>query len=447
MVHGTLDSWVQEMAEIADRHGLKPLPTEFYLVPDDEIYTLSSYFAPGRYRHWTHGERYWMTKGRDETGLGRVYELVINSDPALAYLLIKNPDADNVLIIAHVLGHSDFFARSRDLTKVRRTHIALWFNEHAQWLDALHRQQSFRRVEKLVDAAHTLHQLVDPYYRAPEYRAQRPSRQPVVGAFDWIKELYQDVEPAENDASSYRPNYHVWPNTRDVLAIVADYGHLSDEERTALRMIRDEMLYFRPQRETKFMNEGWATLWHVRLTRAFSQWDEEDHIEAMRMHALVADAQQFFNPYYFGWTLWEVLVELYGVQACFDIVEEQTDLTWVNQWVTEDVVKLAQDKAWWPSERPINPASPAEGLQYYPLEDLRRDVQRVFMPQEPEIFVSSMDALTHSLELTYAGPKALHRDYTQDVVNAIAYLWGGPVKLVSPHHTWIGHESDWLRRS
>jgi stage V sporulation protein R len=447
VVHGTLDSWVREMVDLAHDNALEPLATEFHLVPDEEIYTLSSYFAPGRYRHWTHGERYWMAKQRDEQGMGRIYELVVNSDPALAYLLIKNADAYNVLVVAHVLGHADFFARNHFLSAVRRPHIGLWFGEHAAWLEDLHRQQSFSRVEKLIDAAHTLHQLVDPYYRAPQLRTRPETTVRSARSFDWVKELYRGDDGELKEDISYTPNYRVWPNTHDILAIIADYGHLADEERTALRMIRDEMLYFRPQAETKYMNEGWATFWHVRLTRAFTQWDEQDHIEAMRMHAMVTQHQHFFNPYYFGWTMWELISELHGLETCFEIVADQTDRQWVNQWITPELVKLAQNKLVWPVDRPVDVQDPTRGTEYYPIDDLLHDVQKVFVPDMPEIFVTAMDALSHSLDLAYNGSKPLRSDYTQDVVNAIAYLWGGDVTLVSPHHTWYGHEADWRRRS
>ncbi len=447
MVHGTLDSWVQEMVEIAQRYGLQPLPTEFHLVADEEIYTLSSYFAPGRYRHWTHGERYWMAKRRDEQGLGRIYELVVNSDPALAYLLKKNADAYNVLVIAHVLGHTDFFARNQYLSAVRRPHIGIWFSEHAAWLDELHRQRSFSRVEKLIDAAHTLHQLIDPYYRRPQLRTGPEPKTRSTRSFDWIKELYQNEESEAQNDDHYTPRYQVWPNTHDVLAIVADYGHLSDEERAALLMLREEMLYFQPQGATKYMNEGWATFWHVRLTRDFSQWDEQDHIEAMRMHAMVTQHQHFFNPYYFGWMLWELLAEIHGIQTCFEIVADQSDREWVNQWITPELVRLAQNKQVWPLDRPVDPSNPERGTKYYPVDDLLHDVQNMFVSDTPEIFVEHMDALSHSLQLVYRGEKPLHSDYTQDVVNAISYLWGGDVKLNSPHHTWYGHEADWRRRS
>lgn len=446
MVHGTLEDWVREMDQLVHAHGLQPLATEFHMVSDEDIYTLSSYFVPGRYRHWTHGERYWIAKQRDEQGMGRIYELVVNGDPALAYLLDKNADAYNVLVIGHVLGHTDFFARNRYLSAVRRPNIGIWFREHAEWLEKLHRQRSFSRVEKLMDAAHTLSQLVDPYYRAPELLTAPESPKDLRQSFEWVRELYDSPSSDSEDDSSYSPRYKMWPWTRDVLAIVADYGHLGDEERMALRMMREEMLYFQPQAQTKYMNEGWATFWHVRLTREFSLWDDQDHIEAMRMHAMVTQSHHFFNPYYFGWTLWELIAEMHGMETCFEIVEDLNDQQWVSQWITPELARLAQNRNVWPVERPRDANDPSQGMEYYPVEDLVRDVQKAFMPDSPEIYVEQIDAQNHRMDLIYHGEKALHKEYTQDVLNAIAYLWGGDVMLTSVHKIWYGNEADWRRR-
>ncbi|MCY0881126.1 MAG: SpoVR family protein [Firmicutes bacterium] len=450
MVHGGLEQWVNKMSCLAKKNGLDPLPTEFYLVKDEEIYTLSSYYVPGRYRHWTHGERYWIAKQRDEQGMGRIYELVINSDPSLAYLLDKNPDAYNVLVVGHVLAHTDFFQRNRLLSQVRRDNVGLWFRQHAEWLEELHQQYSFERVEKLIDAAHTLSQLVDFHYRSPQWvpssgrRATPAARK----KFDWVQGLYEEAAPVD-DISAPPPMSHwkIAPYTQDVLGLIIDVGRLDNDERAALTMLREEMLYFKPQALTKYMNEGWATFWHVRLIRQFDGWDESDSIEAFRLHALVTQNQQFLNPYYFGWTLWELLNDTIGLEKCFELVAEDTDLQWVNQWVTEDLVREAQNRHLWPEWRPVDINDPSAGMEPYPSKELADDIQRVFFPDVPEIFVDQIDATNHRLDLVYHGERSLHSEYTQDVVNAIAFLWGGDVILTSPHKIWYGNEADWRRRA
>ncbi len=48
---------------------------------------------------------------------------------------------------------------------------------------------------------------------------------------------------------------------KDLLLFIEEYSReLEDWQRDILTMMREEMLYFWPQLETKIMNEGWASL-------------------------------------------------------------------------------------------------------------------------------------------------------------------------------------------
>ena len=59
--------------------------------------------------HWTHGKAYYRMKTQYDYGLSKIYELVINSNPSYAFLMEANVLWQNKMIIAHVLGHTDFF--------------------------------------------------------------------------------------------------------------------------------------------------------------------------------------------------------------------------------------------------------------------------------------------------------------------------------------------------
>ncbi|MEM1506433.1 SpoVR family protein, partial [Domibacillus sp. 8LH] len=53
---------------------------------------------------------------------------------------------------------------------------------------------------------------------------------------------------------------------KDLLLFIEEYStELEDWQRDILTMMREEMLYFWPQLETKIMNEGWASYWHQRI--------------------------------------------------------------------------------------------------------------------------------------------------------------------------------------
>ena len=52
---------------------------------------------------------------------------------------------------------------------------------------------------------------------------------------------------------------------RDVLKFLLDHAPLERWERDVLEVVRAEAYYFVPQKQTKIMNEGWASYWHSRM--------------------------------------------------------------------------------------------------------------------------------------------------------------------------------------
>ena len=64
---------------------------------------------PVRYPHWRFGMEFEHLTKSHIYGLSKIYEMVINNDPAYAYLLEGNSLVDQKMVMAHVLGHVDFF--------------------------------------------------------------------------------------------------------------------------------------------------------------------------------------------------------------------------------------------------------------------------------------------------------------------------------------------------
>src|SRR5256886_10198988 len=95
--------------EEAHKFGLDPFPTHFELVPASIMHEFGAYGLPGRFSHWTHGRAYQQLKTMYDYGLSKIYELVINTDPAYAFLVENNSVLQNQVVVAHVLGHVDFF--------------------------------------------------------------------------------------------------------------------------------------------------------------------------------------------------------------------------------------------------------------------------------------------------------------------------------------------------
>ena len=87
---------------------------------------------------------------------------------------------------------------------------------------------------------------------------------------------------------------------------------LEDWQRDILTMMREEMLYFWPQLETKIMNEGWASFWHQRILREMDLTSDES-IEFAKLNAdVVQPSKTSINPYYLGLKIFEDIENRYN---------------------------------------------------------------------------------------------------------------------------------------
>ena len=66
---------------------------------------------PVNYRHWSYGKEFISTEKNYRRGhMGLAYEIVINSDPCISYLMEENTLGMQALVIAHAAyGHNSFF--------------------------------------------------------------------------------------------------------------------------------------------------------------------------------------------------------------------------------------------------------------------------------------------------------------------------------------------------
>jgi stage V sporulation protein R len=104
-----LEEAMEKISAKAREFGLDFYDILFEICPADIIYTFGAYGMPTRYSHWTFGKAYHKMKTQYDYNLGRIYEMVINSDPCYAFLLEGNSLVQNKLIMAHVMAHCDFF--------------------------------------------------------------------------------------------------------------------------------------------------------------------------------------------------------------------------------------------------------------------------------------------------------------------------------------------------
>ena len=94
---------------------------------------------------------------------------------------------------------------------------------------------------------------------------------------------------------------------KDILRFLAEHApDLEDWQRDIIMIVREEMLYFLPQMQTKVLNEGWASaFWHARTMREMDLTDAEATMFAQMHAGVLAPSRTHLNPYHLGFKILE----------------------------------------------------------------------------------------------------------------------------------------------
>ncbi|PYS69216.1 MAG: stage V sporulation protein R [Acidobacteria bacterium] len=381
-----LEAAVEQIWEVARGFGLDPYPTNFEIVPATVMYEVGSYALPGRYSHWTFGKAYHRMKTMYDFGLSKIYEVVINTNPAYGFLLETNSPIQNKMVIAHVLGHVDFFKNNTYFSKTNRRMVES-VSTHAQRMIEYEFKYGRKTVERFLDAVLAIEEHIDPYFfikrdisKAEEKRRQLQT--PNDGPYDdlWLldtierekRELSRDNKRTENEKA---PKERL-PEKDLLFYIMKNSPTLKDWQRDAIAMVHEEMEYFVPQMQTKIMNEGWASIWHARIMRELDLSDNE-HIEFANLHSgVVSPHKGQLNPYYLGYKIYEDIERRWnepstnekerfgrpgseGREKIFEVREMENDVSFLRNYLTEDlceeldlfVYQLVEEEEWTITEK------------------------------------------------------------------------------------------------
>src|SRR6185295_12155621 len=128
-----LQLWEQIISEKAAAYGLDVYSQEFEICDHHEMLGYMAYSGmPSHYPHWSYGKSFEKLKTLYDHGVsGLPYEMVINANPALAYLMRDNSLLLQVLTIAHVYGHNDFFKNNFTFKSTRPEYTISGFKANA----------------------------------------------------------------------------------------------------------------------------------------------------------------------------------------------------------------------------------------------------------------------------------------------------------------------------
>jgi len=264
----------KEVEGYAREYGLDFFEVIFEILDYEKLNEVASYMGfPTRYPYWRFGMEYEQLQKSHTYGLQRIYEMVINNDPAYAYLLQCNNLVDQKLVMAHVYGHVDFFKNNIWFSQTNRKMMDEMAN-HGARVRRYMEKYGEEKVEHFLDCSLSLENLIDPHSpfikRREEkfrYDFQEEEEEKTIRKLKSEKSYMDRYINPENFLESQRRKLEQeaekrrrFPENpeRDVLLFLITYAPLENWQLDVLSIIREEAYYFAPQAQTKIMNEGWA---------------------------------------------------------------------------------------------------------------------------------------------------------------------------------------------
>jgi len=446
---GDLEAWDERIREKLDTAGLTCYPQQFEICDHNQMLAYMAYSGvPSHYPHWSYGKSYERQKTLYDYGVsGLPYEMVINSNPALAYLMRDNSLLLQILTIAHVYGHNDFFKNNFTFRSTRPEYTIDKFKAHGDRVRAYIEDPSIGldKVERLLDAAHAI-SLQCRRDLAIRKRTSEQERADLVEAAlprpDPFRSIHRRRTVSTPDVSKIPPV----PDD-DLITFVRDHNNkLAGWEKDVLTIVNEEAQYFVPQIETKIMNEGWATYWHKNILNSLELPQELQLEFIVRHNQVVRPIRSGLNAYHVGLLIWEDIRRRYdeptreeeedldgsgctGTEKIFEVRESDRDSSFLRRHLTEKLVRelnlfeyeTRQD------QKIVKNTADKEGWRSVK-ETLLRNVG---MGSLPVIKVEDADfGHNHTLYLLhYHDGRDLQLEYAEKTLGHVNRLWQSEVVL------------------
>jgi stage V sporulation protein R len=462
-----------DVRDVAIDYGLDFFEVIFEMLDFDQMNQVAAYGGfPNRYPHWSFGMEYERLKKSYAYGLHRIYEMVINNDPCYAYLLVSNQPVDQKLVMAHVYAHSDFFKNNLWFGHTNRKMMDKVAN-HGTRIRRYVDKYGEDEVEDFIDVCLSLENLIDPHLPGIRRRSRpepepaeeevvvferRPGELPAKDYMDPFVNppavMAEEAEVRRQEQERRKKQVPVEPE-RDVMRFLLEQAPLDTWQQDILAMIREEAYYFLPQRQTKIMNEGWASFWHSTIMTQSGVMTDAEVIDYADHHSgTVATQPGRLNPYKLGLELFRDVAERWdkgrfgseyercddmqakanwdrglglGRQKIFEVRRIYNDVGFVDAFLTEDFAR--HHKLFTYAHNQRRGQFEIESREFV-------DVKRKLLFQltnsgHPEIWVRDANLDNRGellLEHRYVGVP-LKLDYARDTLENVFAIWDRPAHV------------------
>jgi stage V sporulation protein R len=307
-----IERYDEALAVAAEEYGLDTYTNQIEVITSEQM--LDAYASNGLpigYPHWTYGKSFIANEASYRKGQqGLAYEIVINSDPCIAYLMEENSMTMQALVIAHAAyGHNSFFKGNYLFRQWTQPSSILDYLVFARgYVMDCEERHGVAAVEEVLDSCHALMNYgVNRYRRsAPLSLAREKAR--AAERHEHARLQYNDLWrtlPRSEAAAEARKSksFPAEPEENILYFIEKHAPKLEPWQREIVRIVRKLAQYFYPQGQTKVMNEGWATFWHYTLLNRLhekGQVTDGFMLEFLQSHTNVTCQPGFDEPGYHG---------------------------------------------------------------------------------------------------------------------------------------------------
>ena len=307
-----IQAYDREIARLANDFKLDTYPNQIEIISAEQM--MDAYASTGMpigYHHWSFGKHFvGVEKSYRRGQMGLAYELVINSNPCISYLMEENTMAMQALVIAHACyGHNSFF-KNNYLFKMWTSADAIidYLVFARNYISECEERHGIDEVEAILDACHALMNYGVDRYKHPaslsmqEEKIRQQNRE--IYLQSQVNELWRTIPKSKQvDENGHKKRFPEEPQENILYFIEKNAPLLESWQREIVRIVRKIAQYFYPQGQTKVMNEGWACFWHYTLLHAL--YDEglvtdEFMLEILQSHTNVIMQPAFNSPYFNG---------------------------------------------------------------------------------------------------------------------------------------------------
>lgn len=338
-----------------NEYGLDYYPVQLEIVTYAQMLDLYCTSGLPSYYHWSFGRSYIeMEREYKRKTMGLAYELVINTNPCIAYLKDTNNATEMMTVLCHAaVGHNAFFKGNylfKEFTDPKD--IFNFIETFRKYVIECEGEYGTQHVSDFITAVHMLKDHgVFKYNR--KYKSKKDKAIQTKEKKVYNKEaIYGDFRQVKNTIDLDKTN-SIYPHENVLYIIEKEFqGRMEPWELEIIRGIRKIAQYFYPQRQDKLMNEGYASFWHYELMKYLydnKYMTEGQYIEFLKLHSSVARQpldlfKHEINPYKLGYMLWKSIRDNNeNWKEVFDhALGNFCDESFVLQYLTEDIAKELQ---------------------------------------------------------------------------------------------------------